>query len=364
MKKNKSYIFLSILFIGFLIFGYKILKGKEKKNQIIEIEFLSDQPIVKNSQDSMPKEITYFSDCYEQNDTIDYIARITFRRVDINQPSDPIFYSKKINASLNVRDAKKMFDDENPYMKATPTMSYPKDNLKNYPDTSSICVLRLVSKDDFRAKNSKIFFNDISLLKQHINQELKNRTLFKTDINKIIIILGNSQVNDEKPELPPSPPQEVEDEKDNPPISNGDKEWKEFNKNEKNLLKSGYQKGEGSEGDDLKYLVNPDGDEIQYFKKKKAKKLTIDVGLKMPKQNYFTWNKKIASEKLNVEILIDNGEDVPFRDKVNSNENFYTFKTNSRYDDVTCRVTLIIEQKDGIKLTGNLSDNFITKCGK
>jgi hypothetical protein len=141
--------------------------------------------------------------------------------------------------------------------------------------------------------------------------------------------------------------------------------WNEFKKKESALLNSGYSRGNGNNGDEEKYLTDPYGEQHSYFKKKKAKKLTIDVGLKMPKQNYFVWNQLVSDEDLEVEIEIDNGEDNPIRERIPSNQNFFSFKTqNSRYDGVDCRVTLNIIPKDGITIKGKLTGVFTTKCGK
>jgi hypothetical protein len=190
MKKYKSYVFLGSILICILVFGYIILSNQGKVDKIIEIDFLSDHPIVGTSQASMPKEVISFADCFEQNDSINYIAKISFRRVDINdQHPDSVIYHGKIYENLNCKEANKIFDNENPLLKATPMMSYPVGSSNNYPDTSIHRIFRLVPKDDKRANGSSYYFDNAESLKQLINNELENGTLFSSGKSKVMIIL-------------------------------------------------------------------------------------------------------------------------------------------------------------------------------
>lgn len=203
MRKYRSYIFLILLLIGFLSIGYFLLGGKEKKVEIVEINFVSDHPISANTDELIPESIIMFASCYIENDSIDYISRISFKRIDINDnDADSLYYNKaRIDRNLKIDDAKEMFANENKYKQSTSRMSKPsvgfKSGYKN--DTLNTRYFYLVGENDPSAQAyPTIYFSQPEKLKDYINQELKSGTLFKgKKENKVTIIIlkGNSSPN-------------------------------------------------------------------------------------------------------------------------------------------------------------------------
>ncbi|MBM3186629.1 MAG: hypothetical protein FJZ67_10025 [Bacteroidetes bacterium] len=182
----------------------------------------------------------------------------------------------------------------------------------------------------------------------------------KNDVNN-----QNGSIQKESDELGEKQSQKVSS-NENDVISNDqgnqNKEWEEFYRNEKNILRSGYQKGEGNEGDDVKFLVNPDGIEVNYFKKKKAKKINVDVGLSMTSQNIFSWNGIIADENLKTTLVVDNGNGAVFQKDVTGLSSFKFKPGDTRFDGVKCSIKLIIETKEGISIQGVREIKAKTTC--
>lgn len=212
MRKYRSYIFLILLLFGFLSIGYFLLGGKEKKVEIVEINFVSDHAIVSNSNETIPDFITTFAACYTENDSLDYISKISFKRLDINNlNADSLYYNKaRIDKKLKVSEAEEMFKAENYNKPSTKHMSANtlgnKTGLKK--DTSGIRYFYLVSNFDPTTMNSAIHFEQPEELKEHINQELKSGTLFKgKKENKVTIIIlkGNSSNPVGSPNQDPEP---------------------------------------------------------------------------------------------------------------------------------------------------------------
>ena len=118
--------------------------------------------------------------------------------------------------------------------------------------------------------------------------------------------------------------------------------WVIFKRQERNLLSQGYEIGEGNDEDNIKTLTDPDNEVHSYFKKKKPKNITIDVGLKMNSQNIFTWNELIAKEGLKTTIIIDNGISAPFQRDVTSNSSYIFSPGTAKWDSTPCSVELVI----------------------
>jgi hypothetical protein len=89
-----------------------------------------------------------------------------------------------------------LFDDENERIKATTKMVVPTGVQADYPDTSIHRIFRLVPKDDKRANGSSYYFDNAESLKQFINNELENGTLFSSGKSKVMIILEDGAKED------------------------------------------------------------------------------------------------------------------------------------------------------------------------
>jgi hypothetical protein len=362
MKKYKSYIFLGSILICILVFGYIILSNQGKEDKIIEIDFLSDHPIVGTSHASMPQEVISFADCFEQNDSINYIAKISFRRVDINdQHSDSVIYLGKIYENLNCKEANKIFDNENPSLKATPMMSYPIGSSNNYPDTSKHRVFRLVRHGDSRVIGSTIFFDSVPLLKQFINNELGKGTLFSSGRNKVLIILENGQSEEDlkkvhENEAPVNEPVEVqEDEIQQKTITC------RFNEQERSLISRGFKEGYGSDGDEEKTLTDCNGEVHEYYKKKKEKITTISSGFREVSQNTMAWSEDLKKYAKSLTIVYSSGKKTEEYNVTGVSRHVFQSGDKS-FDGVEVKVYLKVLLPENITLKGKTQEIIYTVC--
>jgi hypothetical protein len=197
MRKYRSYFFLLFLVIVFLIIGYIFLKKEPKNVEIIEINFISNHSVVEKMNDYIPVEIISFSSIYNQNDSIDYISRISFKRTDIgNYFTDSLNnYKFRIDQNLKIEDADKMFSEENKTKKATEKMFLKSEGTNNsiLNDTSGTRCFYLVPINDQRVNGSNKYFDNYQRLKEYIDEELKIGTLFKEKRNNVITIILDNQ---------------------------------------------------------------------------------------------------------------------------------------------------------------------------
>ena len=156
--------------------------------------------------DLIPDEIKSFSSIYNQNDSIDYISRISFKRTDIgNYYADSLNnYKFRIDHNLKIDDADKMFSEENKTKKATEKMFLKSEGTNNsiLNDTSGTRYFYLVPINDSSADNSNKCFDNFQKLKEYIDEELKIGTLFKDKRNNVItiILLDNQNIQVTEPE--------------------------------------------------------------------------------------------------------------------------------------------------------------------
>ena len=199
MKKYKSYFFLTFLVIGFLALGYFVLGLKSKSVEIIEINFISDHAIAENAGDLIPSEIISFSSSYIENDTVDFLARISFKRSDIgNYNADSLNnFRFRIDKSLKISDANEMFIEENKSKKVTEKMYLNSEGSSSSieSDISNIRYFYLVPMNDSRVTGSTKYFDQSQKLKDYINEGLRQGNLFNDKKkNTITIILQDVKV--------------------------------------------------------------------------------------------------------------------------------------------------------------------------
>ena len=144
-----------------------------------------------------------------------------------------------------------------------------------------------------------------------------------------------------------------------PGPTEGDK-WKNFNKQEKSILSSGYQQGDGEPGDFKKTLQDPDG-EIHYYFKKKI--ITIKSGFKVASQNSMEWSDELknSADKITITFKTKNGASESFNVSGKNHFEFQSF--NRQFDQVFCKVILDVKLKDNTVVKGNLIlDNIWCLC--
>ncbi len=372
MRKYRSYIFLGLLLIVFLAVGYFFLSGKTKKVEIVEINFVSDHAVTANVNELIPESIITFATCYIENDSIDYISRISFKRIDINDNNaDSLVYSKTIDKNLKINEAQEMFTNQNKSLKSTVRMSKQTVGFKSgyKDDTLKTRYFYLVGENDPNVRlYPTIYFNNHEELKKYINKELKSGTLFKgKKENKVTILLlkGTSSPN------PGGGPEPVPHEPDggggpvagNPPGTPTNSEWTQFNKKEQNLLNNGYKEGDGDIEDLHKTLSDPDGETHYYYKKKAAEKKFISAYFSKNGQNKVKWSNDLTENAEKITIVFDNGFK-KYTDDV-TNQTSYVFKSGDKdFDGVECTVTLVIVLKPNVKLLDKSKTTLklITTC--
>ena len=332
MRKYRSYFFLLLLAIGFLVFAYSFLKKDPKNVQIIEINFISNHSVVEKMNDFIPDEIKSFSSIYNQNDSIDYISRISFKRTDIgNYYADSLNnYKFRIDHNLKIEDADKMFSEENKTIKATEKMFLNSEGTNNsiLNDTSEIRHFYLVPINDPRAHNSNKYFDKYQNLKKYIDEELKIETLFKDKRNNVItIILDNQNVQVTEPEKAPellNP--------DNTKIKSDDNNVKVSSKKEE-------------------------------YKPQAPPKSTIEIYslFKKISKNKVQWSNDLQTHAQKITIVFDNGDKKITADVTNMNS--YTFDSGDKdFDGVEATVTLLVDIPGNIKIKDALSFKMKVVC--
>lgn len=329
MRKYRSYIFLILLLFGFLSIGYFLLGGKEKKVEILEINFVSDHAIVSNSNEMIPEFITTFAACFTENDSIDYISKISFKRSDIfNDEADVLLYKKaSIDRNLTVEEAEEMFKEENKSLKSTIGMFAVSMRVPyiDKEDTNNTRYFYLVSNFDPTAMNSAIHFDQPDKLKEHINQELKSGTLFKgKNENKITIIIlkGNSSPNPvDGPNQDPGP-------------------------------KPVPHEPDGGGGGNKKPNPNPEPIE---------KRFAINSSFIELKQNTMSWSTDLKKYATSIKITYSNGRKILEYDVTGANQHVFN-SGDKDFDAVQVKVTLKVELPENIKLNGKTQQTIYPIC--
>jgi hypothetical protein len=138
--------------------------------------------------------------------------------------------------------------------------------------------------------------------------------------------------------------------------------WTIFNNQEKQILNSGYQKGEGSAQDEKKELYDPNGNVHYYFKKRPVTTIKINASFRKIGQNYVQWSDDLKNYAEKITIVFNNGVKSSFRENV-TGLNSYKFESGDKdYDGVECTVTLEITLKPNVKMLDTPKLKMITHC--
>jgi hypothetical protein len=138
--------------------------------------------------------------------------------------------------------------------------------------------------------------------------------------------------------------------------------WTIFNNQEKQILNSGYQKGEGNAQDDKKELYDPNGNVHYYYKKKQIKIIAIESGFKEVSQNTMSWSKDLAdkADKITIVFKTRNGAKESF--DVTGKSRFIFESYNNQFHRVNCTVELIVELPETYKLNGLTKQEIWCLC--
>ena len=135
--------------------------------------------------------------------------------------------------------------------------------------------------------------------------------------------------------------------------------WTVFNNQEKQILNSGYQKGEGSPQDDRKELYDPNGNVHYYYKKKKVQDIKasfVKIG-----QNKVQWSEDVKLYAESITIVLNNGMK-SITENVTGKSSF-TFKPGDKdFDGVECTATLIIKLKPNYRVSDKTTLTLIIIC--
>lgn len=88
----------------------------------------------------------------------------------------------------------------------------------------------------------------------------------------------------------------------------------------------------------------------------------INVGLSMPSQNLFTWNKSLAEEGVKMTIVIRTGSGAEYQKDVTGQESFKFKSGDTRFDGVECTVYLVIEDSENVIIQNNQRIKAKTTC--
>ena len=134
---------------------------------------------------------------------------------------------------------------------------------------------------------------------------------------------------------------------------------KTSNSGNSNVVISGSNKPKISSGR-VPTTVVPESNQ-QIDEPVKLKKIIIPVDFQMSEQNKFTWNPDISSNGLTTTIVIQTGSGAKFQEDVTGSSSF-KFKGDNRFDGVTSKVRLIIQNKEGVEVKGSKELTVKTTC--
>ena len=219
IKKNKKPLVIGLiigLLIAISIVGLIVFTSGPNKT-VIKINFISDHSIAQENS-SLPSEIITFASIFENVEENAYFLPIlSFERLDLDYPADTIPFTRSVYNDIDIEAAKKMYEDERQTIPSMYSMYAPSNLAENKSINESVNNVRYFYLDKSkRGKfDGRLYFNDENLLREYINVQLANQTLFlsgqKQNVINIIIIDNNDDVDQKKDEnLPFDNKKEIE----------------------------------------------------------------------------------------------------------------------------------------------------------
>lgn len=190
--KNRSYIFLLVALILFLILGYVLFYDNKPKKELF-LTFLLKAPIAKHGDD-FPPVFEPFTKIFESNPKEIYYPKLYIKRLDRHgEPKEEMGVTKQINLNIGYNKVKKGLINYISSHNPIPPLSYlsREDNLVDYKDTIGYLTFILTNKGNPKVDNNK-YFDDTKRLVKHIDMLLEddffeNNKKYKRDAIKIII---------------------------------------------------------------------------------------------------------------------------------------------------------------------------------
>jgi len=219
IKKNKKPLVIGLiigLLIAISIVGLIVFTSGPNKT-VIKINFISDHSIAQENS-SLPSEIITFASIFENVEENAYFLPIlSFERLDLDYPADTIPFTRSVYNDIDIEAAKKMYEDERQTIPSMYSMYAPSNLAENKSINESVNNVRYFYLDKSKSGkfDGRLYFNDENLLREYINVQLANQTLFlsgqKQNVINIIIIDNNDDVDQKKDEnLPFDNKKEIE----------------------------------------------------------------------------------------------------------------------------------------------------------
>jgi len=197
---NKKQLLPLTIFLVLIvsIITYFLFDSSESK--IVEINFVSNCTVCDQGE-NVPTRISMFADVYTDDENgIEYISKLSFKRLDLDRPTDTVLFSKSVDNSSIPSEVLKMYQDERNYISAPVGMhvNEPKtDNRSVENEVKMVKHFYLVCQGSSKVDN-RVYFDSQDLLKKHISEEIKTGRLNEDGFkpNSIVIVLdccGHSQ---------------------------------------------------------------------------------------------------------------------------------------------------------------------------
>jgi len=186
---------LLILSIGLILIASIIIYfvSGSPESKIVEINFVSECAVCEDG-DKIPTKIAIFSEVYadDEND-IQYISKISFKRLDLDRITDTLMFSKPIDKNSDPEEMMEMFKNERNVVSATTGMYIGEPKSENKSLENEIRMVKhffLVCQGSSKVDN-QVYFDSQDLLKKHISEEIKSGKLNEEGFkpNSIVIVL-------------------------------------------------------------------------------------------------------------------------------------------------------------------------------
>jgi hypothetical protein len=190
---NKRLLLLASIFLVLIVSITAYFFCDPSEIKIVEINFVSNCAVCENG-DKIPTNIAMFSDVYtdDEND-IQYISKLSFKRLDLDRITDTILFSKQINKNSDPDLMMELFKNERNYISATTGMYVNEPKTENKSLDNEIYMVKhyFLVRQGSKKVDNRIYFDSPDLLKRQISEEINSGKLNKNGFkpNSIVIVL-------------------------------------------------------------------------------------------------------------------------------------------------------------------------------